>query len=334
MIGSTKFSFSGDEFSEFLKNLNNWISFSDGKNLENFNEKQRSVLKLIYNKKEDKLSECIIHDVFVDGEISNISISNITFNNLKGGIGGLKSGTSQFVGCSFRFCKFLNVNVDFLSCNLIESYLENSRSFIKFSEFNSFSSINSNLYIDFSFGHKGNIQSCTNSYLIIKLSYLCNFKFSGNFHKVDIRSSQILTCDISQIFVYDIILKNNNFLNSQLNTVQASYMLVHPPSDLFSFYWMSFDHPSNNNLIKYAMIHDSNNHPDPEKFNVWAKNGPCPYTRSISSRMIDFSENRKLWKDDYYKLHVNSWALINELFKIANIKIDNFDCSAELPNLE
>jgi len=49
-------------------------------------------------------------------------------------------------------------------------------------------------------------------------------------------------------------------------------------------------------LTLECMRHDAANHPHPEKFQIWADGGPCPYADILVQRAINFQENKLLWK--------------------------------------
>ena len=48
-------------------------------------------------------------------------------------------------------------------------------------------------------------------------------------------------------------------------------------------------------LCADLMLWDASNHPEPAKFDAWAKGGECPYSGVLVSRAANFSESRKLW---------------------------------------
>jgi len=43
------------------------------------------------------------------------------------------------------------------------------------------------------------------------------------------------------------------------------------------------------------MRRDANFHPNPEKFDAWAKGGDCPYADSICQRAYHFEHKASLW---------------------------------------
>ena len=43
------------------------------------------------------------------------------------------------------------------------------------------------------------------------------------------------------------------------------------------------------------MFFDATNHPEPAKFDAWAKGGQCPYSGVMVSRAANFRESRELW---------------------------------------
>jgi len=66
------------------------------------------------------------------------------------------------------------------------------------------------------------------------------------------------------------------------------------------------------------MRYDATNHPDPKKFNEWAKGGSCPYMKGFQ-RSANFNEKRVLWKPGKAK---SARELILMLFKEKEIKHD------------
>jgi len=68
------------------------------------------------------------------------------------------------------------------------------------------------------------------------------------------------------------------------------------------------------------MRRDAFSHPHPEKFDEWAKGGPCPYQNE--ERFWQFSEKRELWKKGKPKMRDSD--LIIEICKSQGWKIQKY----------
>jgi hypothetical protein len=65
-------------------------------------------------------------------------------------------------------------------------------------------------------------------------------------------------------------------------------------------------------LCVELMRHDAENHPCPEKFDMWPKGGPCPYEDVLVGRAALFRERRSLWSPGPAK---SAYELMIRLFK-------------------
>lgn len=70
------------------------------------------------------------------------------------------------------------------------------------------------------------------------------------------------------------------------------------------------------NLCRELMRYDAANHPDPKKFDEWAKGGSCPYSGGFQ-RAANFKEERGLWKPGPSK---SAHELVLMLFTEKDIK--------------
>ena len=70
-------------------------------------------------------------------------------------------------------------------------------------------------------------------------------------------------------------------------------------------------------LCTKLMRYDASNHPEPSKFDDWAKGGECPYTDSHWERAANFKEKKELWKAGEAK---SALELVMMLFNEKNIK--------------
>ena len=73
-------------------------------------------------------------------------------------------------------------------------------------------------------------------------------------------------------------------------------------------------------LTLELMRRDAFSHPHPEKFDEWAKGGPCPYQNE--ERFWQFSEKRELWKKGKPKMRDSD--LIIEICKSQGWKIQKY----------
>jgi len=71
-------------------------------------------------------------------------------------------------------------------------------------------------------------------------------------------------------------------------------------------------------LTLKLMRYDAANHPEPTKFDEWAKGGDCPYADVKWQRCATFQENRELWKPG--KATKSALELVLMLFKEKEIK--------------
>ena len=71
-------------------------------------------------------------------------------------------------------------------------------------------------------------------------------------------------------------------------------------------------------LTLKLMRYDAANHPEPEKFDEWAKGGDCPYYDVKWQRCANFEENRELWKPG--KTTKSALELVMMLFAEKEIK--------------
>jgi len=85
-----------------------------------------------------------------------------------------------------------------------------------------------------------------------------------------------------------------------------------PPTVLLLCYWGRLSDKLTRELMRY----DASNHPDPSKFDRWAKGGSCPYGTGFS-RVANFQEDRTVWKPGKAK---SARELVLMLFTEAGVK--------------
>jgi len=74
------------------------------------------------------------------------------------------------------------------------------------------------------------------------------------------------------------------------------------PPMLLLAYWGDVSDALCLDLMRY----DAANHPNPVTFLTWANGGPCPYNNVNVTRSANFTEKKKLIKDDFLSLPVKS----------------------------
>ena len=70
-------------------------------------------------------------------------------------------------------------------------------------------------------------------------------------------------------------------------------------------------------LTVELMRYDASNHPEPSKFDDWAKGGNCPYSYIHWQRCANFQEQREVWKPGPAK---SAFELVLMLFEEKEIK--------------
>jgi hypothetical protein len=73
------------------------------------------------------------------------------------------------------------------------------------------------------------------------------------------------------------------------------------------------------NITLELMRRDAQFHPDPKKFDEWAKGGSCPYTDCITRQIHHFDISRELWKKG--KPIMSDYKLLVAIAKEKNWKI-------------
>ena len=86
-----------------------------------------------------------------------------------------------------------------------------------------------------------------------------------------------------------------------------------PPTVILTCSWGSVSDKLTIELMRY----DASNHPEPKKFDEWAKGGGCPYSGHGFERCANFQEKRELWKPGKSK---SALELVMMLFKEKDIK--------------
>jgi len=112
-------------------------------------------------------------------------------------------------------------------------------------------------------GERANLSSADLSYADLRSANLS----SANLSSADLRYADLSSADLS------------------LANLPAPTMLLLAAWEMVSA-----------ELTLKLMRYDAANHPEPSKFDEWAKGGNCPYADVKWQRCANFQENRKLWK--------------------------------------
>ena len=122
---------------------------------------------------------------------------------------------------------------------------------------------------------------------------------SANLRYVDLSSANLSSADLS---------------SADLSYANLRYADLPSPTMLLLAVWYSVSAELTLDLMRY----DAANHPDPSKFDDWAKGGECPYSDIHWQRCANFHEDRELWKPG--KTTKSALKLVLMLFKEKEIK--------------
>jgi hypothetical protein len=106
-----------------------------------------------------------------------------------------------------------------------------------------------------------------------------------------------------------------NLTRANLTRANLTSLYLPPPTWLLLCDWGGVSDKLTLELMRY----DASNHPDPSKFDKWAKGNKCPYGKGFQ-RCANFKEKRDLWKSGKAK---SARELMLMLFKEKNIKFDD-----------
>jgi len=149
----------------------------------------------------------------------------------------------------------------------------------------------------------------------------------ANLRSADLSSANLSYADLSYADLSSANLSFANLPSADLSSANLSYAdlryanLRHadlsfanlsPPAMLLLCFWGEVSDELTLELMRY----DASNHPDPTKFDTWAKGGSCPYSTGFG-RSANFKEKRELWKPGKAK---SARELVLMLFKEKDIK--------------
>ena len=131
----------------------------------------------------------------------------------------------------------------------------------------------------------------------------------ANLRYADLRSANLSYADLSYAD-----LSSANLRYADLSYADLSYANLPSPTMLLLASWYQVSAKLTLKLMRY----DAANHPEPTKFDEWAKGGDCPYADVKWQRCATFQENRELWKPG--KATKSALELVLMLFKEKEIK--------------
>ena len=132
---------------------------------------------------------------------------------------------------------------------------------------------------------------------------------SANLSYADLSSANLSYADLSYAD-----LSSANLRSADLSYADLSYANLPSPTMLLLASWYQVSAKLTLKLMRY----DAANHPEPTKFDEWAKGGDCPYADVKWQRCATFQENRELWKPG--KATKSALELVLMLFKEKEIK--------------
>ena len=109
-------------------------------------------------------------------------------------------------------------------------------------------------------------------------------------------------------------LRSANLRSADLCSADLRSADLPAPTMLLLAAWYSVSAELTLKLMRY----DAANHPEPDKFDEWAKGGNCPYADVKWQRCANFQENIELWKPG--KTIKSALELVMMLFAEKEIK--------------
>ena len=132
---------------------------------------------------------------------------------------------------------------------------------------------------------------------------------SANLSSANLRSANLSSANLSSANLRSADLSSANLISADLR-----YADLPSPTMLLLASWYRISAELTLKLMRY----DAANHPEPSKFDEWAKGGECPYADVKWQRCANFHENRELWKPG--KTTKSALELVMMLFAEKEIK--------------
>ena len=136
---------------------------------------------------------------------------------------------------------------------------------------------------------------------------------SANLSYANLSYADLSYADLSYANLSYADLSGANLRSANLRSANLSGADLPAPTMLLLASWFSVSAELTLELMRY----DAANHPEPSKFDDWAKGGNCPYSGIGWQRCANFEEQRDLWKPGKSK---SALELVLMLFKEKEIK--------------
>ena len=130
----------------------------------------------------------------------------------------------------------------------------------------------------------------------------------------DLRYADLSSANLSYADLSSANLRYADLRYADLRYADLRYADLPSPTMLLLASWYQVSAKLTLKLMRY----DAANHPEPTKFDEWAKGGDCPYADVKWQRCATFQENRELWKPG--KATKSALELVLMLFKEKEIK--------------
>jgi hypothetical protein len=136
----------------------------------------------------------------------------------------------------------------------------------------------------------------------------------ANLRYADLRYADLSSADLRSADLSSADLRYADLRSADLRYADLRYADLPSPTMLLLASWYQVSAKLTLKLMRY----DAANHPEPTKFDEWAKGGDCPYADVKWQRCATFQENRELWKPG--KATKSALELVLMLFKEKEIK--------------
>jgi len=130
----------------------------------------------------------------------------------------------------------------------------------------------------------------------------------------DLRSANLRSANLSSANLSSANLSSADLRSANLRSANLRSANLPAPTMLLLAAWEMVSAELTLKLMRY----DAANHPEPSKFDEWAKGGNCPYADVKWQRCANFQENRELWKPG--KTTESALELVMMLFAEKQIK--------------
>jgi len=138
----------------------------------------------------------------------------------------------------------------------------------------------------------------------LRWSYLTDANLRGaNLRGVDLIGANLTDANLSKANLCGADLRGANLAGTNLTSAKYDIKQI-----LLASWGVVSD-----DLCRSLMRLDAANHPDPDRFIVWAHGGPCPYVGLDVSRVVLFQESRSLYDPNWPTPTMEeAWRMISE----------------------